>query len=118
MEKNVLGTALKECGCDPKTGIYRDGYCRTNPADTGTHVVCAVVTREFLEFSRSRGNDLIRPVPMWSFPGLKPGDRWCLCVSRWIEAERAGVAPSIDLEATHQKALEYVSRSILEKYAI
>ncbi len=118
MEKNVLGTALKECGCDPKTGIYRDGYCRTNPADTGTHVVCAVVTREFLEFSRSRGNDLMLPVPMWSFPGLKPGDRWCLCVSRWIEAERAGAAPSIDLEATHEKALEFASLVIFEKYAI
>ena len=85
--------------------------------DLGTHVVCARVTREFLEFSRQRGNDLISPAPQWKFPGLKPGDQWCLCVSRWMEAEKAGVAPPVILEATHEKALEYTSMETLLKYA-
>lgn len=117
MNKNILGGPLLDCGCEPMTGFYRDGQCRTNAEDTGTHVVCAVVTREFLEFTLNRGNDLVRAVPQWNFPGLKPGDRWCLCVSRWLEAEKAGVAPPIVLEATHQKALEFATLELFQAYA-
>lgn len=105
--KNVLGTTLKKCCDSPKTGFYRDGNCHTGPQDHGTHVACATVTKEFLEFTKSRGNDLMTARPEWDFPGLKPGDKWCLCALRWLEAKRAGVAPSIDLEATHEKMLEY-----------
>ena len=105
--KNVLGTSLKKCCDSPKTGFYRDGNCHTGPQDHGTHVACATVTKEFLEFTRSRGNDLMTPKPEWNFPGLKPGDKWCLCALRWLEAKRAGVAPTLDLEATHEKMLEY-----------
>jgi uncharacterized protein (DUF2237 family) len=107
--KNVLGTELKKCCDSPKTGFYRNGFCHTGPQDHGTHVVCATVTKNFLEFSRSRGNDLVTPRPDWNFPGLKPGDKWCLCALRWLEAKKAGVAPSIDLESTHEKMLEFVS---------
>ena len=117
MERNVLGTELAPCCMNPLTGYFRDGLCRTMAMDTGTHVVCAVVTEDFLSFTRKRGNDLSTPVPQWQFPGLKPGDRWCLCISRWLEAEEAGVAPRIVLEATHSKALEYVSLGLLQKYA-
>ena len=105
--KNVLGTSLKKCCDSPKTGFYRDGNCHTGPQDHGTHVACATVTKEFLEFTKSRGNDLMTPKPEWNFPGLKPGDKWCLCALRWLEAKRAGVAPLLDLEATHEKMLEY-----------
>jgi uncharacterized protein (DUF2237 family) len=105
--KNVLGTTLKKCCDSPKTGFYRDGNCHTGPQDHGTHVACATVTKEFLEFTKSRGNDLMTAKPEWNFPGLKPGDKWCLCALRWLEAKRAGVAPSLDLEATHEKMLEY-----------
>ena len=105
--KNVLGTSLKKCCDSPKTGFYRDGNCHTGPQDHGTHVACATVTKEFLEFTKTRGNDLMTPKPEWNFPGLKPGDKWCLCALRWLEAKRAGVAPSLDLEATHEKMLEY-----------
>jgi uncharacterized protein (DUF2237 family) len=105
--KNVLGTTLKKCCDSPKTGFYRDGNCHTGPQDHGTHVACATVTKEFLEFTKSRGNDLMTARPEWDFPGLKPGDKWCLCALRWLEAKRAGVAPSIDLGATHEKMLEY-----------
>lgn len=91
------------------TGFFRDGCCRTGLQDVGSHVVCAIVTDEFLEYSRSKGNDLVSPRPDWGFPGLKAGDRWCLCVSRWEEARRAGKAPPVDLRATHQKALETVT---------
>jgi len=118
MEKNILGTELQACGCRPKTGIYRDGYCRTSANDPGTHVVCARVTREFLEFSRRRGNDLITPRPQWDFPGLRPGDRWCLCVGRWLEAERAGAAPGVIMESTHEKALLYAPLSVFHAYAL
>ena len=105
-EKNVLGSGLIACCYEPLTGFYRDGRCRTGPDDTGTHVVCAVMTSEFLRFTRSRGNDLSTPIPYYNFPGLKPGDRWCLCASRWREAYENGFAPPVILEATHAKALE------------
>ncbi|NER10201.1 DUF2237 family protein [Muriicola jejuensis] len=114
---NVFGLPLESCCTDPVTGYFRDGYCRTKQEDLGTHVVCARVTQEFLEFSKSRGNDLITPIPQWQFPGLKPGDQWCLCVTRWIEAEKAGVAPPVILEATHEKALDFTSMDTLLKYA-
>ncbi len=114
---NVFGMPLEPCCHDPKTGYFRDGFCRTMDTDTGTHVVCARVTAEFLAFSKERGNDLITPIPQWQFPGLKPGDQWCLCVSRWIEAEKAGMAPPVVLEATHQKALEYTTLEKLVEYA-
>lgn len=107
--KNVLGTELKKCCDSPKTGFYRNGFCLTGPDDHGTHVACATVSKEFLEFTKSRGNDLITPKPQWNFPGLKPGDKWCLCALRWLEAKKAGVAPKLDLHATHVKMLEYAS---------
>jgi hypothetical protein len=107
--KSVLGTPLRQCGCAPMTGFYRDGYCRTETRDVGRHTVCAIVTDEFLEFTRGRGNDLSTPAPQFGFPGLKAGDRWCLCVSRWKEAYDAGVAPPVVLEATHQQALRIVT---------
>jgi uncharacterized protein (DUF2237 family) len=107
--KNVVGTALVQCGCNPMTGFYRDGYCQTEKRDVGRHTVCAIMTDEFLQFTRSRGNDLSSPAPQFSFPGLKAGDRWCLCVSRWKEAYEAGVAPPVILEATHELALKTVS---------
>ncbi len=115
---NVFGDALKGCCNDPLTGFYRDGYCRTSPADTGTHVVCAVMTEEFLAYTKTKGNDLSTPIPAYQFPGLKPGDKWCLCVNRWLEAENAGVAPFIDLTATDQKALQYTTIHVLKTYAI
>ena len=107
--KNVLGEPLQLCCTDPKTGFYRDGFCHTGPDDAGVHVVCAHMTDEFLEFTKARGNDLSTPMPTFGFPGLKAGDRWCLCASRWKEALEAGVAPPIVLEATHEKALTIVS---------
>jgi len=106
-ELNVRGEKLQKCSDSPKTGFFRDGFCLTGPLDHGTHVACATVTKEFLEFTKSKGNDLITPAPEWSFPGLKPGDKWCLCALRWREAQRAGVAPKLDLQATHQKMLKY-----------
>jgi uncharacterized protein (DUF2237 family) len=114
--KNVLGSDLKKCCDQPKTGYYRDGMCRTSPEDLGTHVACAVVTTEFLEYTKSRGNDLSTPRLDWNFPGLKPGDKWCLCALRWLEAKRAGVAPSLDLEASHHKLLEFETLDQLKKY--
>jgi hypothetical protein len=117
MARNVVGTDLEPCSTDPLTGFYRDGDCRTGADDRGVHVVCARVTEEFLAFSRSRGNDLTTPVPAYRFPGLEPGDRWCLCASRWKEAHEAGVAPPVILEATHMSALEFVDRSTLEEHA-
>ncbi len=107
--KNVIGTPLVQCGCAPMTGFHRDGYCRTETRDVGRHTVCAIVTDEFLEFTRQRGNDLSTPAPQFRFPGLKAGDRWCLCVSRWKEAYDAGVAPPVILEATHEQALQTVT---------
>lgn len=117
MEKNVFGEKLHVCCISPMTGYFRDGTCRTITEDTGTHTVCAIMTDEFLNFSASRGNDLITPAPHYQFPGLKAGDKWCLCVSRWIEAEKAGKAPKLILEATHEKTLEYTSLDILVKHA-
>lgn len=113
-EKNILGTSLQSCCTDPMTGFYRDGCCVTGPQDGGKHVICAQVTEAFLLFSKNRGNDLINPVPAYGFPGLKPGDRWCLCASRWQEAYEAGVAPPVVPEATHEAALKYISREALE----
>lgn len=113
LEKNVLGTELKACCFDPKTGFYRDGFCKTGTDDIGTHVVCAIMTEEFLRFTKSQGNDLSTPIPYYQFPGLRPGDKWCLCVSRWKEAYEEGVAPQVVLEATHEKALQYVSFDML-----
>lgn len=113
---NVLGTTLETCSCDPMTGYYRDGFCNTGTNDVGTHVVCAIVTDEFLKYSKSKGNDLMTPIPLWDFPGLKPGDKWCLCVSRWKQAEKAGVAPLLDLNATHELALKYVDLEVLKQY--
>lgn len=114
---NVLGTALECCCTDPVTGFYRDGFCQTGAADVGSHVVCAIVTNEFLLFSRNKGNDLITPVPVYGFPGLKEGDRWCLCATRWLEALEQGVAPPIVLEATHQKMLEWADIEVLKRHA-
>jgi uncharacterized protein (DUF2237 family) len=116
--KNVLGTALANCSLDPPTGFFRDGCCRSGADDIGLHLVCSVMTKEFLEFSRSRGNDLITSVPAFHFPGLKPGDRWCLCVLRWKEAFEADVAPKIVLEATHISTLEFVDLEDLRNYAV
>ena len=114
---NVLGGSLQTCCTDPMTGFYRDGRCVTGPQDSGKHVICAVVTEAFLLFSQGRGNDLINPLPAYGFPGLKPGDRWCLCASRWQEAYDAGVAPPVVLEATHEAALQYVSLEALQTHA-
>lgn len=116
--KNVYGETLESCSTDPMTGFYRDGCCRTGPDDYGLHLVCTVVTEEFLAFSKARGNDLTTPQPMYQFPGLKPGDRWCLCVERWKEALEAGMAPQIVLAATHISALEFVDLEELEAHAV
>jgi uncharacterized protein (DUF2237 family) len=105
---NVVGGDLRQCSAEPMTGFYRDGCCATGPEDVGSHTVCAVMTEEFLEFSRTAGNDLSTPQPQWGFPGLQPGDRWCVCASRWLEAHRAGFAPPVVLGATHARALEVV----------
>ena len=118
MAQNVIGGKLEACCFDPLTGYLRDGFCQTLSQDSGTHVVCAVVTEEFLSFTRSRGNDLSTPIPQWQFPGLTPGDKWCLCISRWLEAEKAGFAPAVVLEATHMKALEFTSLELLRQYAV
>ena len=117
MEKNVFGEELQICCTSAITGYFRDGLCRTITEDTGTHTVCAIMTTDFLIFSASRRNDLSTPIPMYQFPGLKEGDKWCLCVSRWIEAEKSGKAPKLILEATHEKTLEYTSLEILVKHA-
>lgn len=114
--KNILGTDLQPCCKDPMTGFFRDGYCHTNDMDSGTHVVCAVMTEEFLEFTKSRGNDLSAPHPEYQFPGLKAGDVWCLCALRWKEAYRAGLAPPVKPEATHEKALELIDAEILQRH--
>ena len=105
---NVVGGALLPCGTEPLTGFYRDGCCATGPEDVGSHTVCAVMTDEFLAFSRLAGNDLSTPRPEWGFPGLQSGDRWCVCADRWLESHRAGVAPPVVLGATHARALEVI----------
>lgn len=115
--RNVLGTPLKRCCRRPVTGFYRNGRCDTGPGDFGVHVVCAQMTEAFLRFTRARGNDLTTPVPAYDFPGLKPGDRWCLCAARWQEALEAGVAPPVYLESTHISALEFISLDDLKAHA-
>ncbi|MCG9915217.1 MAG: DUF2237 domain-containing protein [Phenylobacterium sp.] len=116
--KNVLGGELVRCSMDPVTGFFRNGCCETGPHDLGLHTVCAVMTAEFLQFSRSRGNDLSTPVPDSGFPGLRPGDRWCLCAPRWKEALDAGCAPQLVLEATHEETLAIVPLGVLRDYAV
>jgi hypothetical protein len=114
--RNVFGEPLVACSFRPLTGFFRDGCCRTNNEDVGTHVVCVVMNEEFLAFSASRGNDLSTPVPAWSFPGLQPGDHWCLCVLRWIEAFHAGVAPYVVLESTNYGALDHIPLELLQQF--
>ena len=113
MQLNVIGETLASCSLDPLTGYFRDGCCQTDASDLGNHVVCAVMTSEFLEFSLQQGNDLITERPEFQFPGLKPGDRWCLCALRWVEAVRAGVIAPVVLESTHEKILEDISLETL-----
>ena len=114
---NVLGGELRACSFDPLTGYFRDGSCNDAEDDPGTHLVCTRVTPEFLAFGRERGNDLLTPRPEMRFRGLKPGDRWCLCVLRWLEALEAGVAPPVVLEATHERVLDLVPLEVLQRYA-
>jgi len=117
-QRNVLGEPLAHCCSVPLTGFYRDGYCRTGNEDPGRHVVCAVMTDAFLEYSAARGNDLATPRPEFDFPGLAAGDRWCLCAQRWVEALDAGVAPRVALTATHEAALEIIELNKLKRHAI
>ncbi len=118
MPKNVLGGELQPCCTDPMTGYFRDGYCRTDATDRGSHTVCAVMTEEFLVASLHMGNDLITPHHQWAFPGLGPGDRWCLCASRWQQAYEAGCAPMVHLESTHERALDYCDLEALIHHAV
>lgn len=115
--RNVLGGPLRACSYDPVTGFFRDGCCRTRGDDEGQHVVCARMTPAFLSYSLSRGNDLMTPRPQWRFPGLQAGDRWCLCAARWLEAWRAGVAPPVVLDSTHELALEVIPLELLQAFA-
>ncbi|PZV07788.1 MAG: DUF2237 domain-containing protein [Leptolyngbya sp.] len=115
---NVLGTPLAPCCTSPMTGFYRDGCCNTGAGDMGVHVVCAQMTPEFLAFTKAQGNDLSTPMPAFQFPGLKPGDRWCLCAPRWQEALEAGVAPPVILDATHASAVEHVALADLKDHAL
>jgi len=115
---NVFGETLQGCSDRPQTGFFRDGCCNTGPEDHGLHVVCVEVTADFLAFSQSRGNDLMTPIPEYGFPGLTPGDRWCLCAARWEEARRAGMAPHVLLEATHLAALQVCSLDDLKAHAL
>ena len=117
-QKNVLDSELQDCGIDPMTGFYRDGCCNTGPGDVGTHTVCAIMTDDFLEYSKSKGNDLITPRPEFDFPGLKPGDAWCLCALRWEEARQAGCAPRVKLTSTNIKTLEMVEFEDLKAHQI
>ncbi len=118
MATNVLGGELETCSNDPLTGFYRNGCCDTGAEDIGVHVVCARMTEEFLAFSVARGNNLVTPAPAYGFPGLAPGDRWCLCAARWQEAFESGVAPPVILAATHVRVLEWVDRAALEAHAL
>ena len=115
---NVLGTELKTCSSDPLTGWYRDGCCNTDENDRGSHTVCCVVTQEFLEYAKSQGNDLMTPAPHFSFPGLKPGDSWCVCARTWLAAVNEGAACPVDLEATHEEALSIIPFDLLETLAV
>ena len=116
--RNVFGEPLEACSINPMTGFYRDGCCDTGQEDVGSHTVCVVTTSEFLDFSKSRGNDLSTPVPEFGFPGVKPGDRWCLCAPRWQEAFKAGHAPRVVLRATHEEALAHCSLADLKRFAV
>ena len=118
MNKNIFGEPLKSCCTSPLTGYFRDGFCRTDKSDFGSHTVCVVVTEEFLEFSKRKGNDLITPNPIYSFPGLKEGDKWCLCALRWKEAYEAGCAPKVELESTDEKALRFIKMEDLISCAV
>ena len=117
-ELNVLGTELQQCGTDPLTGFYRDGCCSTGPEDLGSHTICAVVTREFLEHQSSVGNDLTTPRPEWQFPGLRPGDRWCVVAVRWLQAYQDGVAAPVVLASTHERALDVIPLRLLREHAV
>ena len=116
-ERNVLGGQLQACGTDPLTGFYRDGYCTTGPEDRGSHTICVVATREFLEHQRGVGNDLVTPRPEWRFPGLTPGDRWCVVAQRWLQSHQDGAAAPVVLAATHERALDVVPLQLLQAYA-
>ena len=116
--KNVFGGSLEPCSFDPKTGYFRDGFCHTTETDYGTHVVCAIVTEEFLQFSKESGNDLITPLPEYDFPGLKPGDSWCLCALRWKEAYLNNIAPPIKGGSTNEKVLKVIDKDILDSYLV
>lgn len=115
---NVLGGPLLPCSNDPVTGFFRDGCCNTAEDDFGSHTICVVLTADFLQFSKERGNDLSTPRPEFNFPGLQPGQRWCLCAARWLEAHRAGKAPRVSLNSTNQAALEIVPLELLRRYAV
>jgi uncharacterized protein (DUF2237 family) len=117
-DRNVLGGPLEPCGIDPMTGFYRDGACSTGPEDLGSHTVCAVVTDEFLAHQQSVGNDLSTPRPQWQFPGLRPGDRWCVVAARWLQAAQDGVAAPVVLAATHERALDVVPLDLLQQHAV
>ncbi|NDP43334.1 MAG: DUF2237 domain-containing protein [Aromatoleum sp.] len=117
-DRNVLGETLAPCSTSPRTGFFRDGCCNTSPEDLGLHIVCAQMTASFLAFSKERGNDLSTPAPEAGFPGLKPGDRWCLCAGRWREALDAGVAPPVVLAATHEETLAVVALADLQRHAL
>jgi uncharacterized protein (DUF2237 family) len=114
---NVLGEPLQLCGCEPMTGWYRDGSCRTDPSDLGRHTVCCVVDENFLSYSRAQGNDLSTPAPQYGFPGLQPGDHWCVCAARWLEAYEDGMAPPVRLEACEQSTLELIPLEVLQGHA-
>jgi uncharacterized protein (DUF2237 family) len=116
--RNVLGEPLQACCLSPRTGFYRTGACETGPEDPGRHVVCAEMTEDFLAFSKARGNDLSTPMPAFGFPGLRPGDRWCLCAARWQEALEAGKAPRVVLQATHEAALDLIAFADLRRHAL
>jgi uncharacterized protein (DUF2237 family) len=118
MARNVLGGELQPCSYDPLTGFFRDGCCNTREDDVGTHVICVKVTADFLAHSKRAGNDLSTPRPEYRFRGLKPGDRWCLCATRWVQAHMAGKAPPVVLEATHERALDFVSIDVLQSFAL
>ncbi len=118
MERNVLGDPLEPCSDDPLTGFFRDGCCRTGPDDVGRHTICAVVSSEFLDHQQSIGNDLSTPVPAFHFPGLRPGDRWCVTALNWLRAHRDGAAAYVVLAATHERTLDVVPREVLESYAV
>lgn len=117
-EKNVLGGELQTCGLDPLTGWFRDGTCETSPEDLGSHTICAVVTAEFLDHQKEIGNDLMTPMPMYRFPGLQPGDRWCVTARNWLRAHRDGAAAPVVLAATHELAAQIVPLEILQQYAV